>query len=185
MKVKLLVFLIFLSSCGLYKSPIAPEYFAPKEIIDFKVSQVEEEVMFTWFSPELDNRKEKLRYMDGYLVLRKGPSEKLKELDKESFEDVLFIKDTHLIVERELKDKAILEGKLSRKIRADDELRSFSYSASDLIDSMYYYFQIIPINQGSIRGGSSDLVQIKYDKEKSRISMISKTEQALMEREEN
>lgn len=179
MLIKKLVYIfiiLFFSACGLYKAPVPPEFFAAKKIENFVIKSSGEGLILSWKAPSLDQKKNELKYIDGYKILRKGPVSELKELKQEKFVLNKFVEDKHLIIQRQMKDQAIKDGKLSRKVKVDDKLKSFEYADDNLERQNYYSYIIIPINQGGVEGETSDLVQVFFDGVKSKIFYIDNEE---------
>lgn len=158
-----------MTACGLYKSPQAPEYFAAEAVADLTVQAMDSGILLQWRAPEKDFRKEKLKYLDGYQIERRGPVISSNELTRTDPDKLVFIVDNHLKYEKELKDQAIEKGEVSRKVKAPQERLKFSWKDEDLIAGRFYAYRVIPINQGGTEGASDSLIQVQFNGRNSRI----------------
>ena len=103
-RVSLILFLISaILGCGLYKPPIAPELLAPKVVSNLTFVVEGEGVRFNWESPDRDVQGEDLKTIEGYNLLRKGPSDDYDGLNQEEFTVLKFIEDRHLKIQKRLR----------------------------------------------------------------------------------
>ncbi len=159
-------------ACGLYKAPLAPEYFAPLEVNELLVAAEDQKVIITWRASEQDRRNENLKQIDGYRVERKGPIKDTNKKSEFDYEELTFIPDQHLAIERELKDQAIEKGEISRKVKAEDRYYSFSFEDSKLEKGATYFYKITPINQGDVKGQVKQLIVIEFNGIESKVILI-------------
>lgn len=161
-----------LFACGLYKPPIAPELLAPRVVSNLTFSVEGDGVRFNWQAPDRDVQGEDLKTIEGYNLLRKGPADDYDSLSQKEFTILKFVADRHLEVQKKLREEAIEQGKLTRKAKVPKEQKEFTYHDQALEQDKFYSYQIVPINQGGVRGEASDLVQMRYLGEESRFFTI-------------
>lgn len=163
---------LVISGCGKYGPPIAPEQLAPKVVKAFAVQASDEGVTLRWEAPATDRRGKELKSMTGYQVLRSiGPTIDPVTNEVAEFETIKFIEDTHIAELERLKEQARVEGKLTRRVKIDPALKSFSYLDTELTRGGEYRYQITPVNQGDVDGVSTPIATVTFNGAESIVSI--------------
>ncbi len=159
-------------ACGLYQVPLAPEFFAPMEVNELLVTTEDQKITLAWSASKEDRRKEKLKFIDGYRIERKGPiKDTIQKTDLE-YQELKFIPDQHLEIEKKLKDEAIEKGAISRKVKAEEQYYSFKFEDINLEKNSTYFYKITPINQGNVKGQVKQVVVVEFNGIDSRVILI-------------
>ncbi|MGI6524102.1 MAG: hypothetical protein ACOX2O_02255 [Bdellovibrionota bacterium] len=165
-------------ACGRYGDPQPPEFFAPQGVNNLQVTADLNGVLLKWEAPEQDRRGEALKSIDGYFVNRRIISKASDLLDPDIEDEVLgTVLDTHLQVLKDLRQKAIEEGKISRKVSVDEALKRFSYVDSTVKPGVTYLYSIVPFNQGRTEGLVPLKAKVLFRGDSSVVTMIE-TEEA-------
>ena len=174
---KILIISSFIISCGKFAPPIPPESFAPRSVRDLTVVASIEGVQFEWDAPELDRRGKELKAMDGYEIQRKELKQKSDALDPEvEFEKIGFLEDVHVLNRDEKRDLAKAEGRPSKRIGADANLKHFSYLDQGLTPGVEYLYKIVPINQEDEEGDVKQFVKVRFKGESSSVLVMNNSE---------
>ncbi len=179
MRKSLLILLaaITLGACGKYGPPLAPEALAPEQPQEMQVTADVDGVHFQWRASEDDRRGEELRSMDAYRVYRKRIVNRADIINEEIQFDLLTeIPDTHVQVLKDLREKAIEAGQISRRVKVEDTLTTFTYDDKTAEPGILYLYKIVPVNQGSVEGEVKQLVQILYRGDTSQIEYVKSSQ---------
>ena len=162
-----------ISSCGRYGDPQPPEYFAPQGVKDLSANANISGVEIKWVAPDTDRSGDQLKSMEGYFIERRIITKPSDILDPD-VEDVLIatIPDTHLKILKELRKKAIEEGKISRKVSVEHDLKEFKYFDEDVTPGTTYIYSIVPFNQGETRGLVPLQVKVLFRGDASVVTII-------------
>ncbi len=164
---------VLFSACGRYAAPKPPEYFSPRSVNELKAEASLDGVLLTWKAPDNDLRGEPLKSMDGYFIKRRVITSPSDILDDDIEDELLAtIEDNHIKVLKELRDKAIEEGRISRKVTVDEELKKFSYLDTTAKAGVTYIYRVVPFNQGDVEGLVPQLVKVAYLGDNSFVSII-------------
>ena len=167
------LFTSLLSGCGRYASPKPPEFFSPRSVKELKAEASLDGVLLTWKAPDNDLRGEPLKSMDGYWIKRRVITSPSDILDDDVEDELLeTIEDNHIKILKELRDKAMEEGRISRKVTVDEELKKFSYLDTTVKAGVTYIYRVVPFNQGDVEGLVPQLVKVIYLGDNSFVSII-------------
>ncbi len=149
--------------CGKYAPPIIPELAAPSAVENLQVVAGEDSISLTWTVSDQDMRGKELGQSDKVLVERRtvGEEEVLEDVQEE-FVVLAELDDTHVVVRDQLRREARAQGRIGRRIEAPSALSTFSLEDSDLKKDVMYLYQIVPTNQGGVRGGIREQVQVLF-----------------------
>ena len=111
-----------------------------------------------------------LRSIDGYRIERKTVEKPSDVVDSEvEFELIAEIPDSHLVELAKLKEQARSEGKITRKVSVDPKLSSFSFLDKTVTPGQRYVYQVVPTNNGGVKGARGKLLQVLFRGETSEI----------------
>ena len=165
-----------LTACGKYSAPVAPEAASPRGVEYLEAKASPDGVNFAWQSPDKDQRGKELAQIDGYRVYRQTLEHETDLIEPESDYDLLAeIPDTHLQILSELREQAEATGKVTRKVKVADELKQFAYLDSTPQAGQTYAYKIVPINQGSVEGEVLRLVRVKFQGDRSLVTVFDNT----------
>jgi hypothetical protein len=177
---RLITFLsaLFLSvGCGRYMPPIPPESLAPKAAQGLVVTPSEQGVQFAWMAADQDRRGKELKSADGFSIERKEIVHRGDETDPAvEFEELAFLKDTHVEKREDLRRSARDQGKIGRTVKAPAELLSFSYLDKTPRLGTTYIYQIVPKNQGGVKGQVGEVVRVVFQGAQSAVLVKQSTE---------
>lgn len=157
------VFAMMSVGCGKYAPPIIPEMVAPSAVENLQVIAGEESISLTWTVSDQDLRGKELAQSEKILVERRIVDEDEAHNDeREEFLVLAELDDTHVIVRDQLRREARHQGRIGRRIEAPSALSTFSFEDSDLKKDVVYLYQIVPTNQGGVRGGIREQVQVLF-----------------------
>lgn len=174
--VRIVILITFvLSGCGRYAVPLAPELLAPAAVEALQVQAKERSVLFAWRAVDVDQRKRELKSSDGFRIMRKNIQAEGDESNPDQpFIEVGFLPDAHVAIRESLRKVARAEGKIGRRVEAPSELMDFVFEDSMVESGKTYLYQIVPINQGSVKGQVAEYVRLKFDGLESKIFTIDK-----------
>lgn len=163
-----------LGGCGKYIPPVPPEALAPLAVDDLDAIAYPDRVAFTWKAPDKDRRGKELQSIDGYAVQRKDILKRGDETNPEiEFDDVGFVKDTHVEVREKLRKEAREQGKIGRTIKAPEELTEFAFSDTKVANGKTYLYQIMPQNQGGVDGVVKQVVKVQFKGAESEVVIFA------------
>jgi hypothetical protein len=155
--------LALLTGCGRYMPPIPPESLAPKAVQGLVVTPSAQGVQFAWTAADQDRRGKELKSADGFSIERKEIARRGDETDPAvKFEELAFLKDTHVEKRDDLRKEARTQGKIGRTVKAPAELLSFSYLDKTPKLGSTYIYQIVPKNQGGVEGQVGEVVRVVF-----------------------
>jgi hypothetical protein len=169
--------LLVLAACGRFGPPLPPEALAPKAVEDLTAVARPQGVSFAWSAPDRDRRSRELKFIDGYRIQRKELSERGDETNPDVvFEDVGFVKDNHVEVREELRKEARAQGKVGRRIQAPKEATQFTFKDTKAEVGKTYMYQILPENQGGVKGVVNQIVKVAFRGDKSDVRILDSGE---------
>lgn len=165
--------IVAFGGCGRYSSPVPPELVAPEAVSSLTIQAQQDGVDFTWRASDQDQRGKELKFIDGYRVARKEVKQRGDETDPAiPFDEVGFLPDTHVEIREKLRKDAREKGEIGRRLKPPEETLKFAYSDKGLESGKTYVYQIIPINQGGVKGEVKQLLKVYFTGENSDISII-------------
>jgi hypothetical protein len=175
--VRFLVGAVILSGCGRYMAPVPPEMLAPVAVENLVVTPSDTGMFFSWSAPEKDRRGRELKDFDGYSVERKEISKRGDETDPSiRFTELAFISDTHIEKRDELREEARAAGKISRTVKAPAELTKFSYTDGTPRNGVTYIYQIVPTNNGGVKGQVGQVIKVAFQGAQSAVMLTNSQE---------
>ena len=180
-RMRLIVALCFVqgafAGCGKYIPAVAPEVLAPKSVEDLQVTTTQGQVSFTWTAPDVDRRGKELKFIDGYAIERKEIAKRGDETNPAiEFDDIGFVKDRHVEVREQLRKEARAQGKIGRTVKAPDDLTHFSFADTTPQSGKTYLYQIVPENQGGVKGVVQQVVKVVFKGAESDVIFIASNE---------
>jgi hypothetical protein len=164
------VALISLSACGRYRAPLAPEELAPAAIESLVVTTTDKSVVLTWIASDKDRRGKELKSAEGFSIERKELVHRGDETDPTvEFEELGFLKDTHVEAREKLREEARTAGKIGRTVKAPEEKMKFTFTDSTPVNGKTYVYQIMPQNQGGVEGQVGQVVKVVFQGAKSTV----------------
>lgn len=161
------------SACGRFNAPIPPELVAPEAVNSLTVEPLADGVAFTWRASDQDQRGKELKFIDGYRVNRKEVVQRGDETDPDvKFDEVAFLPDTHVVLRDELRKEARAKGQLGRRAKPTEDTMKFAFKDTEVSSGKTYVYQIVPINQGGVKGEVKQLIKVYFSGDKSEISII-------------
>jgi len=155
--------LVCLAGCGRYIPPVPPEMLAPKAVQNLTIVPSANGVTLSWIAPEQDRRGKELKSADGYSIERKEIVKRGDETDPSiRFTEVGFVRDLHIEKREELRREARAAGKVGRNIKSPAEFTSFTFTDSTPQSGMTYIYQIVPTNQGGVKGQVGQVIRIAF-----------------------
>jgi hypothetical protein len=166
-----------LGGCGKYGPPVPPEALAPSAVSGLAVSGSAEGVTLAWVAPELNQRKRELDSIDGYTVLRRdadadGNGTAEGDRGDRRFTELVTVPDTHLEVQRELREKARAEGTPTSRVKVDPALKRFTFIDRTPTAGAAYIYKVVPFNQGGVTGGVRDEYRVVFNGANSEVSRL-------------
>lgn len=161
-----------LSACGRYQAPLTPEELAPAAVASLAVTTTDKSVVFTWVANDTDRRGKELKSAEGYSVERKELVHRGDETDPDvEFEQLGFLKDTHVEVREKLREEARAAGKIGRTVKVPEDMMKFTFTDATPVNGKTYVYQIVPQNQGGVEGQVGQIVKVVFQGEKSPVVM--------------
>lgn len=155
--------LILCFGCGRYAPPIAPEFVAPSPVESLEVTADEHSVSFSWIASDRDQRGKELTDSGLFRVERALLDEDQSVFDiQDDFVVVGMLDDKHVEIRDELRRAARKEGRIGRRIEAPSDSMNFLYRDVPLESDKVYVYQIVPINQGGVRGGVREYIKVLF-----------------------
>jgi hypothetical protein len=149
------VALMVLAGCGKFQPPAIPEAVTPDVVASLAASATQNAVILSWSSPSKDRRDKTLKSLEGYRVERKAirssadiDASTFALMDERSgFRLVGELEDQSLANLDQLKDRARLEGKPVRRVRADSGFTSFRFEDTDIKVGDHFVYRVVPVNE--------------------------------------
>ncbi len=161
------------AGCGRYRPPLPPEALAPQAVESLQVTGTTGGVRLTWAAPEKDRRGKELQEIEGYSIQRKEIKRRGDETDPSvDFDDIGFVKDTHVEVREQMRAKAREEGKIGRTVKPPEELTLFSFSDTTAATGSTYVYQVVPENQGGVEGRILEVAKVVFKGDRSDIIIV-------------
>ncbi len=173
------------SQCGYYAPPYSPDELAPAPVTIKEVLPSERGITFRWQAPEKDVRGKELRALKGYRIYRTEEGsvvessfklegeEKEAAANKEKEKLLAFIPDTYLIALKKLRAKAKAEGKTTRTVKVPEELKTFSFTDSEVLAGRVYLYRIVPVGSADNEGPSLLAVKVEFNGRESKLSAVN------------
>lgn len=159
--------------CGRYAPPISPEFIAPSPVENLAVTADEQSVSFAWIASDRDQRGKELTESGLFRIERAALDEDQSVSDiQDDFVVVGMVDDKHVEIRDALRSAARKEGKIGRRIEAPAESMNFSYKDTALESDTVYVYQIVPVNQGGVRGGVREYIKVIFKGGESVITRI-------------
>lgn len=175
--VRFLVGAVILSGCGRYLAPVPPEMLAPVAVENLVVTPLNTGMFFSWSAPEKDRRGRELKDFEGYSVERKEIAKRGDETDPTvKFTELVFIPDTHIEKREELREEARAAGKISRNVKAPADLTKFSYTDATPHNGVTYIYQIVPKNNGGVKGQVGQVIKVAFQGAQSAVLLTNSQE---------
>jgi len=177
----LIVFLLMFAGCGKYGKPLPPEAYSPVAVRNLTASPLADGVQISWLAPQSDLRGKELKSMDGYRIYRQeviantaatASAPSMADVGRQ-FTLITTIEDQHISKLLQLREQALASGKITRTVRVDPALTTFSYTDKGLNDGKAYNYKIVPVNQGGVEGSVRKVVQLAYKGLQSQIDVIN------------
>lgn len=149
--------------CGRYAPPISPEFVAPSPVENLEVTADEQSVSFAWTASDRDQRGKELTDSGLFRIERAILDEDQSVVDiQDDFVVIGMLDDKHVEIRDALRSAARREGKIGRRIEAPSESMSFLYRDAPLDQDTVYVYQIVPVNQGGVRGGVREYIRVLF-----------------------
>lgn len=160
-------------ACGKYAAPRPPEDFSPREVDALQAAADLQGVQLSWRAPERDMRGRPLKSIEGYWIYRKEIAQ-LSDIMDVSKPDVLLavIPDTHLLELDKMRAEAEKAGRLTRRVKVEEEKKRFAYTDLNVQSGKTYLYRIVPFNQGGVAGHYNQLVKVLFRGDSSEIAFI-------------
>jgi hypothetical protein len=164
----------FLTGCGRFAPPVAPERVAPKAVRDLAAAGTAGMVTISWTTPESDRRDKQLRQIDGFSVYRKTILKERDVTDPDiEFELLAEVKDTAVADREARRLEAIELGAISRRVKFDPERAKHSFEDKTVKNGATYLYKVVPTNQGGVEGGIDQFISVTFRGDTSDIAMVS------------
>ena len=170
----ILIGIPFLSGCGRYGPPLPPEGLAPRTVESIQITPIEKSLKFEWDSPASNIKGTELKSIEEYRIYRKVIEKQSDITDPDvRFDLVGTVEDLHIQHREKLREAARAIGKPGRRVDVSKEEKHFSFTDSDLAPGNVYLYQIIPVNQGGVKGDFDRMFLITWNGPQSSIRSIS------------
>lgn len=164
--------------CGKYAPPIVPELVAPSAVEELEVTPQAASVLLSWTASDRDVRGKELRMSESIIVERATvDTEKIEPDVDYEFRTLVTLKDSHVSERDQLRKEARGQGKIGRRIEAPRSLMTFSYEDSEVQRDAVYVYQVVPLNQGGVRGEVREQVKVVFQGLESSVARLVSKEQ--------
>jgi hypothetical protein len=155
--------LVLCGGCGRYGPPIVPELVAPSPVENLQVTTDEQSVSFAWTASDRDQRGKELTDSGLFRIERATLDDDQSISDiQDEFKLLGTLDDKHVEVRDALRRAARTEGKIGRRIEAPSNSMTFLFRDAPLESDKVYVYQIVPVNQGGVRGGIREYIKVLF-----------------------
>jgi hypothetical protein len=169
---------LFGLGCGKYAPPIVPELTAPSAVEELEVAPQVASVLLSWTASDSDVRGKELRMSESIIVERATVDTEQIEPDVDyEFRTLVTLKDSHVSERDQLRKDARGQGKIGRRIEAPRSSMTFSYEDSEVQRDAVYVYQVVPLNQGGVRGEVREQVKVVFQGLESSVTRLATKEQ--------